>query len=179
MTDLVDKPRGFMQAAARSTTLYELSAEWTELLDTLEDPEADRQEVERLLAVKAGAIKEKAESIAGLIRQCEGLAEMRKLEAKRMADAAKRFEDKAKWLRGYLLTHIELLAFPRIETGRFSISVKQNPPHVEVLDETLVPQQFKHIEIVIDKRVILDHFKKTGELPPGVEIKRDNKLEIR
>lgn len=180
MTDVQEVSRAFVRAAERGTTLYELSAEWNTLLDALEDGEADEATIEDQLAKLGGAIKEKSESIAGLIRWCEGLAEMRKAEAKRMTDGAKRFENKASWLRSYLLQHMRAMELPKIETGRFTIAVRQNPPAVEVLEEMLIPQEFKRVvqEVVIDKRGILEHLKTTGEVPAGVEIRRGESLRI-
>lgn len=47
-------------------------------------------------------------------------------------------------------------------------------PKVDVLDESRVPPQFIKTTISVQKDKILDHFRKTGEIVPGVEIITDN-----
>ena len=185
MTDVAEKSLAFMQAAERTTTrgttLYALSEEYTHLVDLLEDPDVDPHLVEQELERIGGAIVEKIEAIGGLIRWYEGLAAMRRAEAKRMNDAAERMEARAEWLRGYVLRNMKAIKPPRIDTGRFTFAVRQNPPRVEVLQEMMVPAAFKEerISIHIDKRKILEHFKTTGELVPGTEIMRGERLDIR
>ena len=85
MTETEQASQAFMHAANRATTLYALSDEYTRLVDLLEDPEADPALVEQELDRISGAIAQKAEAIAGLIKWYEGLANMREAEAKRMA----------------------------------------------------------------------------------------------
>jgi len=49
-----------------------------------------------------------------------------------------------------------------------------SPPKVDVIDESLVPPEFiKHV-LSVQKDKILEHFRRTGEIPPGVEIVTNN-----
>lgn len=181
MTELEQASKDFMRAAERSTTLYELSDAYLWVVSLLEDPDTDPHLVEQELDRISGEIKHKAEAIAGLVRWYEGLAELRRGEAKRMADSVKAFEHRAEWLRGYVLRHMQATGLERIDTARFTLSVRQNPPRVEVLEPMLVPHEFQREKIIIDtdKTAIRDHWKKTGEVVPGVEIVRTERLDIR
>lgn len=50
----------------------------------------------------------------------------------------------------------------------------KSPAKVDVLDESQVPPQFIKQTISVQKDKILEHFRKTGEVVPGVEIVTDN-----
>jgi Siphovirus Gp157 len=181
VTDINKTSKEFIQAAERTTTLYALSDEYTRLVNLLDDPEVDAELVEAELDRISGAIAKKAEAICGLIRWFEGLADMRSFEAKRMADGAAGFQRQADRLRAYLLRNMQAAEMTRIDTARFTLSVRQNPPRVHVLEEMLVPSDFKRTKLIeeIDRRLILNHMKQTGEIVDGVEIVRDTRLEIR
>jgi hypothetical protein len=68
----------------------------------------------------------------------------------------------------------------RIDTGSFTYQVKANPPAVNVVDAALVPSEYERTKITVDvdKRSILEDYKRTGEIPPGVDIRRGVRLEI-
>jgi hypothetical protein len=171
----------FMQVAEKTNTLYAMSDEYLHLLELLEDPETVPEEVEAELDRISGKIAHKSEAIAGLIKWYQGLADMRSSEAKRMADSVHRFEGQAERLKAYLLRNMQQTGMTRIDTGRFTLSVKQNPPRVEVLEAAMVPSEYQRTKVIIDvdKRAVTEHWKATGEIPPGVEIVRAERLDIR
>jgi Siphovirus Gp157 len=180
-TDLELRKLRFLRAAERSTTLYALSEQYIQLVELLEDPEAETEAIEAALDEVSGAIAQKAEAIAGLIRWYEGLADLRRAEAKRMADSVASFQRQVDRLRSYVLRHMQAAGMERVDTSRFTLSVRQNPPRVEVLEELLVPSEFQRQKLIIDvdKRKILEHTRLTGEIVPGTEIVRGERLDIR
>ena len=181
MTTPLATSRAFAAVAERSTTLYSLSEDYLRILDLLEDPEADAEALERSLDAIAGQITHKAEAIAGLVKQLEGMAAMRKAEADRMRDLATADQRHADRLRDYVLRHMQALGSDRIDTARFRLSLRTNPPAVHILEEMLVPADFVRTVVTtsVDKKAILEHLKATGEIPTGVEITRGQRLEIR
>ena len=179
--EVVEASRAFMVAARRMNTLYELSAEYQRLLDLLEDPEADETALEAELDAVADRLVLKAEAIGGLITHLNHIGEARRVEARRLTDRARADEAHAERLRDYLFRHMQAINVSRLETTRFTIAIRINPPAVEVLDEALVPSEFVR-EVVttsIDKRAILEHVKADGEIPPGIDIVRRQRLEVR
>jgi len=183
VTDIEQTSKAFMQTANRLPVLYELTAEFLEveaLLETAEDGEDYRALSERLDELH-GTIKQKSDNIVGLARTYEALAEARRNEAKRMADGARAYETRAEWLRKYLLDAMRALEVDRIETSRFTISIRLNPPRVEILEAMMVPSEYQRTKVTIDvdKGEVLRHFKDTGEVVPGVEITRGQRLDIR
>lgn len=178
---VAETSRAFAALAQRSTTLYALSADYLHLLDLLEDPDADEAELEKRLDEIAGLITHKAEAIAGLIKQCESMASMRKSESDRMRDLAAADIRNADRLRDYVLRHMVAIGSERIDTARFKLRVRTNPPAVQILEQMLVPDEYVKVVTTesVDKRAILDAYKATGEIPPGVDITRSSRLELR
>lgn len=175
----LEASRGFMAAAQRTTTLYELSEEYLRVLDALESDADEDLEIE--LDRIGGKIAQKAEAIGGLVAQLDGMAVMRKAEAQRLRNRAASDEAHAARLRDYLLRHMQAIGTSRIDTSRFTIAIRQNPPAVDVLEELMVPKDYirEVVTTSVDKRAILDHLKATGEIVPGVEVIRRERLEIR
>jgi CRP-like cAMP-binding protein len=173
--------RTFVAVAERSTTLYSLTEDYLRILDLLEDSDAEHDALEQHLDSLAGQITHKAEAIAGLIKQCEGMAATRKAEADRMRELAAADQRHADRLRDYVLRHMQALGTERIDTARFRLSLRTNPPAVQVLEELLVPDDYKRVvtTVSVDKRAILEVLKTTGEIVPGVEVTRGQRLEIR
>ncbi len=170
-----------MTIVERSTTLYSLASEYLDVLALLEDPDADADTLEQQLDDIAGLLTQKADNIAALVQQFEGMAALRKAEADRMRELAAADQRNAERLRSYLLRHMQALGTEKIDTARFKISVRTNPPAVQVLEEMLVPEQFVRTVTTtsVDKRAVLDNYKTTGEIPAGIDITRSTRLEVR
>lgn len=167
--------------APRFTPLYELSESYVRVLALLDDKDADAAALDAELEQIAGAITQKADHIAALIAEFEGLVGVRKAEAQRLKERAETAQHKADRLRDYLLRHLQALGAEKISTEHFDIAVRTNPPSVEVLEQMLVPAEFIHTVTTtsVDKRAVLELLKTTGEIPDGIEIVRKQRLEIR
>ena len=170
-----------MTIVERSNTLYALAAEYLDVLALLEDPDADADALEQQLDGIAGLLTQKADNIAALVQHIEGMAAMRKAEADRMRDLAVQDQKRAERLRSYLLRHMQALGSERIDTARFKISVRTNPPSVQVVNEVLVPAQFirEVVTVSVDKRAIMEQVKTTGEIPAGIDITRSTRLDVK
>lgn len=169
--------------AERLPTLFRLSDESESiliLLDNAETPE-EIEELERTLVENEGRLLAKTEGYVAVIRTLESLADSRKAEADRMALRAKSARERATWLRGRLLAYMKATHQERIDTSKFTVSVKLNPPHVEVLDAAAVPSEYQRTKVTVDvdKRAILDTYKVDGVVPPGVAIERSEGLSLR
>jgi hypothetical protein len=185
--------REFMRAADRLPTMWVLSQEWDRLLNMLEDPEADAPaDIERVLDELAGNIAAKGHGLAVVMQQLEHLAEWQRSEAKRLTEKARANEAHVERVRAYTLAAMKSLGVARLETGRFTLAVRQNPAHVEIDNEPVlarveayetmpdVPPEFVRLITLykVDKRAILAAVKATGEIPPGVTVERGESLRI-
>lgn len=146
-------PVAITDAARRSTSLYSLSADYLEILDLLEDADADAEGFAVYLSGKV--TPEEARSRANMSAETQAATER---------------------LRAYLLRNLQ-----SVDTPRFRISVRTNPPSVAVLEQMLVPAEYLRTvtTTTVDKRAVLEALKTTGEVVPGVEITRTQRLEIR
>lgn len=184
MTTAIEASQAFMAAAHRLPSLFDLedaAYQVLALLDTEHDMEPEDIEAARAeLALLDQLMMEKTESYVSVIRSLEAMAEARKTEADRMRERARFAEKHADWLRNRLLVHMQTTGQSRVETSRFTLSIRQNPPSVNVVDAAAVPSEYQRtkIEISVDRRSILEDFKKSGAIPPGVEISVGSRLAV-
>lgn len=186
MTATQDQSRAFVQAADQLPSLFVLSDEERAvliLLDELYDAGSteDTAALELRRAELAGQLLQKIERYGSVIRTLDKLAEARKAEADRLRARAKTAEAGADWLKQQLLVHMLATGQDRIETPRFSFSVRTNPPAVIVTDPAAVPNEFNKtvITVTVDKRAVLDSVKATGVVPAGTDIQRGQRVDIR
>lgn len=178
------KSRQFMQAANRLPTLFDLEDAAMRLLGMLDyESDLEPEDIERAraeLVLIDQMMVEKTESYVSVIRSLEAMAEARKVEADRLRDRAKAAERHADWLRNRLLVHMQTTGRDRVETSRFTLSIRKNPQAVTVLDAAAVPHEFERTKITVDvdKRAILEHFRTTGEIVDGVSIDHSERLVV-
>lgn len=179
-TDIERASAQFTAAAERLPTLYSLAVEWERLIGLLEDPESDPAEVDAELQRVAGDIRKKGHGVAVVIQTLENMAALQKAEGKRLVDKARANETHANRLRDYAKRCMQQLGIQRIEAGTHTLSLRLNPPSVVVLDAAAVPGEFQRttVTVDVDKRAILDAFKATGEIPPGVDVVRNESLRL-
>lgn len=184
----------FIAAATRLPTLYDLEDWAYQLLALLENADDSRgslreagfvaedieAELSSQLALIDQMMAEKTESYVSVIRSLESMAIARKAEADRLKARAATAERHADWLKNRLLVHLQTTGQSRIETSRFTLAIRTNPPACVVIDAAAVPSDYQRteIEISVDRRAILEDFKKSGVIPPGVEISRGERLAI-
>lgn len=173
----------FMRAADRLPSLYRLSDEWNYLLALLEDAGSDPEQIELELKRVAGDITRKAHGVAAVYHTLLRMAEMQKLERDRLAARAKANEAYAERIRQYALACMQAIGEQRLETGAFTLARVLNNPAVTVVDEDAIPDEFwrqpEPPPREVDKQKLLKHWRTTGEVAPGVEIGRKERLDIR
>lgn len=158
-----------------SRPLYELSAEYAALLD------ANDGEIDNALVMLSDAIEQKAASIAHVLAEIRAesaavASELERLEARQDAIVAR--HDK---VRDYLIACMEAAGITKVKHALFTIALQENPPRVDVYDEQAVPAKYQREKLVasITRAEILADYKRTGEVPPGCEIKRGVSLRIK
>ena len=160
--------------------LYDLTERYLAVVQKLEAEDAVLDDVVADLQAIAGSIRDKGEAIACVSADLERRAEVCRAEAKRLSERAKRAEAHVAWLHSYVLEQLQAIGLDRLETPRFTLAIRTNPPACTVVDAALVPGEFTRtlISIETDRRAILQHVKTTGEVPAGVEITRSQRLAI-
>lgn len=171
----------FMTASRGLPTLFDLTEEFLGLLALMDSEDApDDPDLENALTQVETELGQKIEGYCSVIRSLESIAAMRKAEADRLAQRAAQADRAADYLRARLLKHMQVTEQQRIETARFTISVRKNPPKVNVWGEDLVPAQFTQVvqAVRVDKDLIKRHWKASGEIPTGCTIEQSERVQI-
>ena len=98
----------------------------------------------------------------------------------KMAERAQRLTmTAAKW-RGYLLETMDCIGSTSIKDARIVVTVKTNPPSVQIDDDGLIPLSYCRMipeRIEVDKTKIKSALK-AGESIPGVSLASTRRLAI-
>jgi hypothetical protein len=159
--------------------LYELSSAYAQVMELMEEGESDslRDTLESIQE----PLEEKAENIAKLIQSINADCEVIKNEEKRLADRRKALENKSTGLKQYLQEQLEHAGLSKVKRTMFTISIQNNPPAVDVLDDDLIPKDYWIVPDPVpslDKKTIMKILKE-GQEVPGVALKQGRSLRIR
>lgn len=168
-----------------SVPLYELSTQFRELQLLAEDPAIDATALADTLEGIEGAFQEKAKAVAAVIGNLNADADAIDEAAAQMKKRAERLRARVEAVKTYLLINMQACNYSKISCPYFTISLRDNPPHVEVQDVDSIPEKFRVWPAPpppsIDKRALLVALKelKAGESIPGVTLARDQRIEIK
>lgn len=165
------------------THLYELADQYRFLTLAPDEEEVDAEKLQVCLDDIKDQLENKVENIGKFYLSLKATLEAIKAEETRLASRRQAIENKANWLKGYLLQEMTVASVDKVQRDVVTVSVRVNPPSVNVVKEDDIPQEYRVIipeKWQPDKRLIIDHFKDTGEIVPGVEIITDKKsVQIR
>lgn len=153
--------------------LYDI-AEIYENLENIDDEVAVATAMD---AVEA-ALEEKLESTAKVIRNLEAEAEALEAEEKRLKARKTAVRNRIADIKGYVQVNLEAMGKDKVTSGIFKWSIQANAPSVNILDESLIPDNFWKIE----RKPMKTEIKKAieaGELTEGVELVRTKSLRLR
>lgn len=163
-------------------TLYELQDQYKRLYELLTDGDIDEQTLHDTLdAIDfSGEFETKADGYARIIRQFNADAEAAKAEAARLSERSKTFSERGKQLTARLFDAMKSTGNVKFKTQLFSFGIRNNPPALQVFDESLIPDSYTHIEHhrVIDKALIKDLLK-SGGIVAGCRLTQGESLQIR
>ena len=155
-------------------TLYELAGQFNHVAEMLVDEEIDQEVIIHTLESIDAAIEEKADNYAKLIKNQEsdskGIAE----EIKRLQARKQSIDNSVKNMKLSLQNAMNEIGKTKFKTNLFSFNIQKNPISVNIVDENLIPDEFKKIKIEFDKTAI-----KKFENVPGIELIQSESLRIR
>lgn len=138
-------------------TIYELTDDYLALLEMAEDPDIDPQAFADTLAGIDGALEDKADGYAKVIRQLDMDAGACDAEAKRLHNKKKTIEANIKRMKQALQYAMVATGKTKFKTALFSFGIRKNPASV-VMDEQLIdniPDRFLvHKDPEVDRKAL-------------------------
>ena len=110
---------------------------------------------------------EKVDACIKAIKNRKAESKMIAGEIKKLRQMKQASDNNTERLINYMMAMMTSLELTEAGTGLFKASIRNSPMTVEELDIHEVPENFVAVELKIKKREIIDHIKKTGEIPPG------------
>lgn len=167
------------------TALFNIANQYLRLAEQLADGDFDAATIAD--TIEASGITDelatKAQGIEYVARGAEAhnlaidaeIARLQALKAQRMKVAA--------GLRRYLLDNMQRMQIERIDCPMFSISIRKNPPSVDIYDPMSLPAQYmvlpepKPVIAAPDKKAIAAAIKAGAEIP-GAKLVQGLRLSI-
>ena len=163
-------------------TLYELTAEYQQLLDLAEDPDIPEEALADSLEALGMDIEDKADGYAKVIAQLNADAAALKAEIDRLTARKRTIERNVDRMKESLKSAMILTGKTKFKTELFSFNVQKNPVTV-VLDEQyienipeeyLIPQDPK-----VDKQKLKDDLKAGRDLEGIAHLEQTVGVRIR
>ena len=159
--------------------LYEIGGQYSALAEALNNPEADNDAVIAELDRVTEAFDRKAISVAKVIRNYEMSVLVLEEEIERLQDRRARMKKRMDGLKSYLLTQMQAVGVQRIDDEILPLSRRINPPSVNVLDESSIPDLYFKEKVVrtLDKKSVAAAIKEGGSVP-GAELVRTERVVV-
>lgn len=162
--------------------LYELTSDFLQLQQMLEDPEMDSQLLEDTMAAIEGEIEWKADNYAKVIRNMEGSIEAIKKELERLSNKKAVLEGSIKRLKDNLQNAMVATGKTKFKTDLFSFGIQKNggslPVIVDVETEKL-PDDLVIITEKPDLKAIAKYIEETGDVTYAHFGERGESLRIK
>ena len=154
------------------STLYELTGAFNKVAEQLDD-DPSTVVLDTLESLDL-AIEDKADGYAKVIKNKQAESDALAAEIKRLQERKKTNENAVKRMMSSLENCMKEIGKTKFKTDLFSFNIQKNQKAVNIVDEKLIPEEFKVITVSYDKAAI----KKAGDVP-GVEITQSESLRIR
>lgn len=139
-------------------TMYELTADYLEVLDLANDPDIPPEVVADTLEGIGGEIEVKAENTAKILKELEASVTASKAEEKRLAERRKQLETNAQKIKERLFDMMKTTGKVKFKTDLFSFSIQKNggklPVVLDVKDTSELPDDLVKITETADLEAI-------------------------
>ena len=160
-------------------TLYELTEDYMNLLELAEDPDIDEQAFTDTLEGIDGALEDKAEGYAKVIRTLEGDAAACDAESKRLRNKKQTIENNIKRMKSALQMAMEATGKTKFKTALFSFGIQKNPASVVIDHAGQVPANYWIPQPPeLDKKAIKAYIKENGDVD-WAHLEQTESLRIR
>lgn len=163
------------------SNLYDLSNELALIHDEIISADG---EISESLEVRLDdcrlAFRDKADGIVRWIANLDGKEEAIEKEIARLQARKKVTQNLQARLKEYVKASMILADVTKMELPTVTLSLQNNPPSAEILDNVIIPSRYLTIipeQMVVNKKAVLDDLKKGVEIP-GTRL-ADKKTHIR
>lgn len=157
-------------------TLYELTAQASELYELLQNDEIDEQVF--LDTLDAIGTEEKIVGYCQVIKELQGDLEKYKAEADRIKARMQTLNNGIERMKNSLLTFLRATGQDKVKAGTFAVSIGTSK-QTNILDESLIPAEFKTPQPdKIDKTAIKKAIE-NGVAVAGAEVVTNEGVRIR
>ena len=167
------------------TAFYDLAGQYRQLAERLSDMDMDAQTIADTIEA-SGLVDDIQTKAQGVLMVAQGfemhnaaidteIARLQALKAQRIK--------KAQGLQDYLLTNMQAAGIEKIECPLFKISIRKNPPAVEIIDQSEIPAELmvtpepKPVVAAPDKAAI-KKLLTAGSVVPGAQLTQGVRLVI-
>lgn len=162
--------------------LYEISNQYLADLNKLNELDLDEQTFLDTLEGLSGELEQKSIAVAMYIKNLEASADAIKQAEKSMADRRKAIEAKDDRIKKYLLENMLKTGITKIECPQFVLSVRKNPPSVDVLMQDQIPDEYFDIPEppppTLNKKRLAEDLK-AGVVIEGARLTQGHSLQIK
>ena len=160
-------------------TLYELTEDYMNLLELAEDPDIDEQAFNDTLEGIDGALEDKAEGYAKVIRTLEGDAAACDAESKRLRNKKQTIENNIRRMKAALQYAMQATGKTKFKTALFSFGIQKNPASVVIDHAGKVPASYWIPQPPeLDKKAIKAYIKENGDVD-WAHLEQTESLRIR
>nr|DAN05554.1 MAG TPA: resistance protein [Caudoviricetes sp.] len=152
--------------------LYNITNKIIDLMDKTENEELTEEEQSLLSQEVEKELINKSSSIIAYVQNNEALSKAIDDEIDRLTEMKKKLKNKTDKFKEQVLNNMDRLGIEKVTTNIGKLAVRKNPISVEILNENIVPDEFKKevVKTTIDKAAIKNYFKETGKIIPGTVI---------
>ena len=164
------------------TSLYELTGQYLELEQMLDNPDVEQDVLADLLATVNDEIEIKADNYAKIIRNLEGSVAAIKAEQDRLAKKKASIEAGIKRLKNNLQESMIATGKRTFKTDLFSFNIQKNggaAPIILDVDVSFLPDKLVRITEEPDMKAITEYIKETGDLSYAHFGERGESLRIK
>lgn len=168
------------------TALYVLTNQYLELAEKLADGDFDAQTIAD--TIEASGISDelavKAQGIEFVARGAEAHHAAIDAEIARLTALKAHRQKVADGLRAYLKDNMERAGIEKIECPLFKLSIKKNPPSVEVIDPLSLPAEFWRTPepkppVAAPDKAAIKAALQDGKNVPGARLNQGTRLEVK
>lgn len=123
-------------------TLFEIAQEYRQITDVLMDAGCDEQTLIDTLEGERWPLELKAQNYGFVIGNLKASSGAIREAAQKMLERADAIDRRADHLTERLKTGMEIAGITKLECPHFQISIRKNPPSVDVWDERQVPEKY-------------------------------------